>query len=287
MKYSRRGLLARAAGALPIASHVINAAPSGKQIPVGLELYSVRGEFARHPVATVQMVATIGYQVVEFYAPYFDWTPQFARQMRRFLDDAGLQCHSTHNNAPSFTSEGLKKAAELNKILGSTYVVMASTGNIAGLDGWKSLCDHLNGVVETLKPMGLRSGYHNHQIEFVPLEGKRPIEIIAANTPKNFMMQLDVGTCIEAGSDPVAWINSNPGRIRSIHCKDWASGPASAEDKGYRVLFGEGVAPWARIFEAAESTGGVEYYLIEQEGSRYPELETAERCLATWRKLRG
>ena len=248
----------------------------------------MRGEFAKHPVATVQMVAKMGYQVVEFYAPYFDWTPQFARQMRTFLDDAGVQCHSTHNNAPSFTSEGLKKAAELNKILGSTYVVMASTGTIADLDGWKALCDQLNGIVETLRPMGLRSGYHNHQIEFVRLEGKRPIEIIAANTPKDFMLQLDVGTCIEAGSDPVAWINSNPGRIRSIHCKDWASGEqTSTGDKGYRVLFGEGVAPWTRIFEAAERTGGVEYYLIEQEGSRYPELETAERCLAKWHSLKG
>jgi sugar phosphate isomerase/epimerase len=293
MKYSRRSLLARAAGTLPIAVRIINAAPSGKQIPVGLELYSVRGEFARHPVATVQMVAKMGYQAVEFYAPYFDWTPQFARQMRTFLDDVGLQCHSTHNNAPSFTSDGLKKAAELNKILGSTYIVMANTGRIVDLDGWKSLCDQLNGIVETLKPMGLRSGYHNHQTEFIPLEGKRPIEIIAANTPKDFMMQFDVGTCIEAGSDPVAWINSNPGRIKSIHCKDWASGgetsgkATSGEDKGYRVLFGEGSAPWTRIFEAAESTGGVEYYLIEQEGSRYPELETAERCLANWRTLRG
>jgi sugar phosphate isomerase/epimerase len=283
MKLSRRGLLARAAGALPIAARVINAAPSAKQIPVGLELYSVRGELAKHPVATVQMVATIGYEVVEFYAPYFDWTPQFARQMRKFLDDAGLRCHSTHNNAPSFTPDGLKRAAELNIILGSTYVVMASTETITELDGWKSLCDRLNGIVETLKPMGLRSGYHNHRVEFVPLEGRRPIEIIAANTPKEFMMQFDVGTCIEAGSDPVAWINANPGRIRSIHCKDWAPGAGN----GYRVLFGEGVAPWTRIFEAAESTGGVEYYLIEQEGSRYPELETAERCLATWRRLKS
>ena len=241
------------------------------------------------------MVAKMGYQVVEFYAPYFDWTPQFARQMRTFLDDAGLECRSTHNNAASFTPEGLKKAAQLNKILGSTYVVMASTGRIADLDGWKALCDQLNGVVEILKPMGLRSGYHNHQVEFVPLEGKRPIEIIAANTPKDFMMQFDVGTCLEAGSDPVAWINSNPGRIKSIHCKDWAprlastlaSTLSSTEDKGYRVLFGEGVAPWVRIFEAAERTGGVDYYLIEQEGSRYPELETAERCLATWHSLKS
>ena len=52
-------------------------------------------------------------------------------------------------------------------------------------------------------------------------------------------------------------------------------------------MFGEGDSPWTRIFEAAEATGGVEYYLIEQEGSRFPEMETAERCLETWRKMRA
>ena len=49
--------------------------------------------------------------------------------------------------------------------------------------------------------------------------------------------------------DPVAWIRSNPGRIRSIHLKDWSRNPR----KGYKVLFGEGVAKWKEIFAAAES----------------------------------
>jgi len=283
MRLSRRTFLAHASAALPFAGRLAQAA---RAVPVGLELYSVRGELAKDPVGTVRAVAKMGYQVVEFYAPYFDWTPEFARDMRKVLDDAGIRCHSTHNNAPSFTADGLKKAAELNHILGSTFVVMASTGRIAGLDGWKALCDQLNGIVETLKPFGLRSGYHNHRIEFVPVDGtggKRPMDVNAANTPKEFMLQLDVGTCVEAGSDPVAWIQANPGRINRIHCKDWAPG----DGKGYRALFGEGDSPWSRIFEAAEATGGVEYYLIEQEGSRYPEMETAERCLSTWRKMRA
>jgi sugar phosphate isomerase/epimerase len=96
-------------------------------------------------------------------------------------------------------------------------------------------------------------------------------------------LQLDAGTCVAAGSDPVAWIRANPGRIRCIHCKDWAPG----DGKGYKVLFGEGISPWAEIFEAAESVGGVEYYLMEQEGSRFPSLETAQRCLAAWKQMRG
>ncbi len=70
-----------------------------------------------------------------------------------------------------------------------------------------------------------------------------------------------------------------------VHCKDWGAG--SGPDRGYRVLFGEGDSPWPKIFEAAERVGGVEYYLIEQEGSRFPEIETAERCLATWKKMRA
>jgi len=81
----------------------------------------------------------------------------------------------------------------------------------------------------------------------------------------------------------VEWINKNPGRIASIHCKDWSSDPA----KGYRVLVGEGSAPWKKILQAAESKGGIEYYLIEQEGSAYPPIETVERCLASFRKIRG
>ncbi len=95
------------------------------------------------------------------------------------------------------------------------------------------------------------------------------------------MLQFDVGTALEVGSDPVAWINKNPGRIRSMHCKEWAAGP----DKGYKVLFGEGDVPWKPIFQAAEKTGGIEYYLIEQEGSALPAMETAEKCLANFRKL--
>ena len=146
---------------------------------------------------------------------------------------------------------------------------MSTAGRVAGLDGWKSVAGTLSQACEKFRAAGLRAGYHNHQAEFQLLEGKRPIEVLAANTPKDFMLQFDVGTCVEVGSDPVAWIQANPGRINSIHCKDWAPG-SRADEKGYRTLFGEGVCPWNKIFEAAERVGGVEYYLIEQEGYPLP-----------------
>src|SRR6266702_984325 len=207
---SRRSFLAFSA-MLPWAL----SARGAKSIPTGLELYSVREELKKDAEGTVRSIAQMGYQCVEFYAPYFEWSESQTKQMRKLLDDLGIHCFSTHN----------------------------------------------------------------HQPEFPSVDGVRPMEILAKKTKPSVMLQLDVGTCLEAGSDPVAWIRANPGRIRSLHLKDWSPDPT----KGYKVLFGEGGADWKNIFAAAESVGGVEYYLIEQEGSRFSELETARRCLQSFR----
>lgn len=266
------------AGALPF---VIKGSAAAK-VPVGLELYSVRDELMKDLMGTVRAVAKMGYEVVEFYAPYYSWTPQTATEVRKLMDDLGIRCPSTHNGAEALAPEGLSKAIELNQILGSRYVVMASPGKITGIDSWKAVSDRLNVAAEKLKAVGMYSGYHNHRLEWEPVDGQRPMDIIAANTVRDVALQLDVGTCVEAGADPVEWIEKNPGRIKSLHCKDWAPG------RGFGVLFGEGISPWAKIFQAAESRGGVEYYLIEQEeGPTAEQLQRAERCLANWKKLKN
>ena len=100
------------------------------------------------------------------------------------MDDLGVQCRSTHNGPVSFTPEGLKKAIELNQILGSKYIVMASAGRVTGLDGWKTVAGQLSSASATLKPLNIAAGYHNHKFEFVELEGKRPMDVLAMNTPR-------------------------------------------------------------------------------------------------------
>ncbi len=275
---SRRSFLAFSA-TLPWALQ----APLAKTIPIGLELYSVREEFKKDPEATVRAVARMGYQCVEFYAPYFEWSESQTKQMRKLLDDLGIRCFSTHNSYSYVSAENIGKARDMNLILGSKYLVIASSNPKPGLDGWKAVAESLNAAADRLEPSGLKAGYHNHQPEFTAVEGQRPMEILAKNTKPSVMLQLDVGTCLEAGSDPVAWIRANPGRIRSLHLKDWSPDPA----KGYSVLFGEGSADWKNIFAAAENGGGVEYYLLEQEGSRFSELETAQRCLQNFRSQHG
>ena len=280
---SRRSFL-RSVTAASAAAVTASAAAADKadRIPVGLELFSVRHELEKNPSATLEQVARIGYECVEFYSSYYDWTADHAKEVRQQLDTLKLRCYSTHNSMKSFTPDGTEKAIELNKILDGKYIVLASPGKDENsLDAWKEVAEALNRANDRMKSAGLHAGYHNHDVEWKPIQGQKPIEIIASNTDKSIMLQLDVGTCLEAGSDPVAWIESNPGRIRSLHLKEWSP------DGGYRVLFGEGAAPWKKIFAAAEQRGGVEYYLIEQEGSRFPELETADRCLIAYRDLRA
>lgn len=271
---SRRSFLAVTA----MAPFALSAA-GRKQVPVGLELYSVRDELQKDLPGTLEAVAKMGYECVEFYAPYYDWTSEYAKQVRTQLDKLKMRCYSTHNELKSFKPEGIEKAIELNRALDARYLVLADPGDITDIAGWKRVAEMLNTANDKLKGHGLHAGYHNHQLEWKPVQGQKPMEVLAANTDKSIMLQLDVGTCLEAGADPVAWIDQNPGRIRSMHCKDWSP------EKGYRVLVGEGVAPWKKIFEAAETTGGIEYYLVEQEGSQYPEMETAERCLVAFHNL--
>src|SRR5579871_100462 len=284
------------------------------KIPVGLELYSVRGELKKDLMGTVRAVAKMGYEDVEFYSPYFEWTPAYAKEVRGLLDDLGIRCLSTHNDTAAMRGDGIKKAAELNHILGTKYVIWASAGEPTSIDGWKGVAARLTEASQAFAPESLGVGYHNHGVEFRNMGGQRPIDIIAANTPKDVVLQLDVGHCVEGGGNPVTFIRSNPGRVRSLHCKDFKIGKGSnvtptgsdginekgerqasaglsigsdRGDTGFKVLVGEGDVRWGQVVQAAESVGGVEYYLIEQEGSRFSELETAERCLANWKRVRN
>lgn len=279
---SRRTFLA-AAGTLPLA--VSAAAAQRPRVPVGIELYSVRTELDKDLLGTVSAVAKMGYQAVEFYAPYLQWSNAQARAVRQRLDDLGISCPSTHNPAAAFSGDPLQRAIELNEILGSRLISMASPPpKLVTVDAWRALAETCSRATERLRAVGMTAGFHNHAAEWREVEGQRPMDILAAGTPREFVLQLDVGTCVQAGADPVAWITAHPGRIRSMHCKDWGAG----DGRGYAVAFGDGDAPWLRIFEAAEAAGGIEHYLIEQEVSPPGgQFAMAQQCLDNYRKLRG
>jgi sugar phosphate isomerase/epimerase len=256
---------------------------SGKAVPVGLQMYSVRDDEKRDLSATLKGLREMGYECVEFWAPYFGWTGDRAKEVRKQLDDLGLKCFSVHTDVRNFAPEHLPHVIELNHALGSRCVIMAHAGPQADLDGWRRTAEVLARTADKLKPERLVCGYHNWDVDFRPVDGVRPIDLLTGNTPKEVAFELDVATCLAAGADPLAFIRDNAGRVKAYHLKDWAPEP----DKKYRVLLGEGIGRWKELVALAESVGGVEHYLIEQEGSRFSQMETARRCLENYRTIRG
>src|ERR1041385_8159203 len=117
---SRRSFLALAGTA-----SLALAAPKSKRVPIGLELYSVRDEMAKDMPATVRAVAKMGYEVVEFYSSYYNWTPEQAKDVRKLLDDLGIKCNSTHNGLNALQPDGIAKAIDINQTIGAKYIVLA------------------------------------------------------------------------------------------------------------------------------------------------------------------
>lgn len=271
---SRRRLLTLAA-----ASPLLRGSPD--RYPVGLEMYSVRTELQKDLEGTIRKVAALGFVDMEFYGPYYSWTPAKAKEVRNLLDELHVTCLSTHNGLASFRPEGIQKAIDLNGILGSRFVVLATPGTIRDLDGWKRAAEMLTKAAERFAAANLRAGCHNDSMEFEPIGGQRPMDILASNTPRSVMLQLDVGHCVASGGDPVAFINDHPGRIRSLHLKDWSP------KLQWETLLGDGVVQWKKVFDAAETTGGVEFYLIEHEGHVSASFEAARDCLAAYKRIHG
>jgi hypothetical protein len=149
----RRSFLALSA-MLPYA---FSARPADSKLPVGLELYSVREAIKKDPEGTVRAVGEMGYQCVEFYAPYFERTDAQNKDMRRLLDDLGVRCFSTHNDLNYLDPDKINRTRDLNLTLGSKYVIVASAQPKPGSDGWKPVADALNAAAENSSLPDLKS----------------------------------------------------------------------------------------------------------------------------------
>ena len=251
--------------------------------PVGLAMFTLRVEEQADRMATLTAVAEMGYKGVEFTGRYFEWTLEQTKAVRKHLDGLGLTCYSTHTSRPHFAPEHLSKAADLNNILGSKHIVMAHSAEVnGGADGWKALAADLTRAHEWLRPRGISGGFHNWSVEWERQPTYRAIDILVANTPKDFGFQIDTGGAFRHKTDLVEFMQKYPGRVRSLHIKDW-----TPETNATGMILGDGVIKWLPIFEACEKVGGIQYYLIEQEGSRLSALETAKVSLVNYRKIRG
>lgn len=242
----------------------------GKKIPFGLQLYSVRNECAKDLVGTVTAVAKMGYKAVEF-AGYHG---RDAKTLRKLLDDVGLKCCGTHTGLDTLLGDNLPKTVEFNKTLGNQWLVVPSLSGkyTKSRQGWEEAADLFSELADKVKPDGMRVGYHNHSIEFKPIDGQVPWDIFFNRAKKEVAIQFDTGNGVDAGGDPVMYLKKHPGRTASIHVKPHSKAKPNA-------LIGEDELPWKEIFRICETTAGVQWYIIEYESDAYPPLVSVQKTL--------
>ena len=88
-------------------------------IPIGLQLYSVREDAAKDLSGVLKRVAQMGYAGVEFAGYYGHSAPD----VRKMLDDNGLKCCGTHTPLITLQGDALKHTVDLHKELGNKFEI--------------------------------------------------------------------------------------------------------------------------------------------------------------------
>ncbi|MBI1340777.1 TIM barrel protein [bacterium] len=308
-----RSLLALA-GIAPLSS-CATAQPApffrSRQLPIGIQLYTLAPDLRENLDGVLQRVAEIGYETVEIPG-YMGRTPQ---ELRRALDAVGLACPSAHVGLrPGSEAEpgllgDLDRLAEHMKVLGVEYVVAPSIsppvdlnitaapgegygfmGRVAAAmseDHWKRIADMLNQAAIGLGGHGLKVGYHNHNFEFTPVLGQPPggttglDVLLRATDPALVVFELDVGWAAAAGADPVAVLRSSPGRFRLMHVKDiLASTRPNFALKMDPTEVGSGRVDWPTLIPEANRLGVTGFFVEQEPPFTMARIESAAKSYA-------
>jgi sugar phosphate isomerase/epimerase len=239
----------------------------GKLRDVGLILGVLQKEMKADWEGTLRQVAKMGYTHLEFNKYYGESAVSF----NKFLKDVGLKPLAGGFSIGEMKKEALfKKAIEEALFLGKQYMVCywpwPDSGKNKKLDDFKKAADDLNGVGELCNKMGIRFAMHNHDKEFVPVQGyKWGYEVLLKETdPTKVAMQLDLYWITKGGGDPVQLLKDYPERFELFHVKDMDN-----TSKQSFTCPGYGIIDFRKIFTQARKTN-VKHYIVEIDSAERP-----------------
>ena len=245
---------------------------------IGIQLYSLRREMAKDFEGTLARVAAIGYAEVEF-AGYFGRTPA---QVAEVLERTHLEAPSAHVPFPDL-GENWGRTLEAAGTMGHRYLIVPAIPDEerATPQAMERVAALFERAGTEAKAAGIRCGFHNHDVDFVPLDGARdttPFDILLRETsPDHVTFELDLYWITKAGRDPLEYFARYPGRFELVHVKDSAGAPAHR-----MVDVGQGTIDFRRIFARREQAG-IRHYFVEHDDPPDP-LAFAR---ASYRYLRG
>jgi sugar phosphate isomerase/epimerase len=240
--------------------------------PLGVQLYTVRSEMENGVEQTLERVAAIGYQEVEF-AGYFDHSPT---EIRAMLTRTGLRSPAAHIGS-TFEGDAWARILDETNEAGHEYVVVPSIPQAmrADLDAWRRTAGAMTGAGERARAAGLQFAYHNHDFEFVEMDGRVAFDVFCEESdPDLVQIELDLYWIIHGGGDPVAFFERWPGRVPMVHLKGRSAG-------GNMVDVGAGVVDWAELLQHIE-LAGMRHFFVEHDrpDGAFRSIEASHRYLS-------
>jgi sugar phosphate isomerase/epimerase len=252
--------------------------------PSAVQLYTIRDLLQRDPRAALAALRDIGVVEGELYglngaenATLFGLP---ARELKTLFDANGIRVPISHvGGALTNTSE----IAAIAKDLGVETLVVALPSEFSGQrDGrftmvpaesraqLDQLAAKLNRVGREYREQGLGFGYHNHHVEFMPVDGVVPYDYLMSNTdPELVKIELDIGWLAYAGQDPVAYLKRHAGRVIACHLKDYDAGIVTDVPQRKLVEPGAGAIDFGAVL-AAMRAANVAHGFVEIDVSDDP-----------------
>ncbi|MFP4437224.1 MAG: sugar phosphate isomerase/epimerase family protein [Chloroflexaceae bacterium] len=242
------------------------------QLPIALQLYSLRAETRSDFAGTLRRVAAMGYGAVELPAT---GNPAPA-ELAALLDDLGLSVAALHARLQDL-DQNLDGVIARARQLGCGYIVCPKLP--LGLDryraaGWQAAARRFNRIGAACAAQGVQFCYHNHTWEFRRFGGRTALEILLAQSdPAHVQIEPDVYWAQAAGHDPVALVRQLAGRVPLLHLKDMCG-------RFWRSFteLGRGRIDIPALITAAEQSGTA-WLIVEQDRFTRPPLESVRLSL--------
>ena len=265
---------------VPITCKPVEQKPKYK---MGYQLYSIRDEMAKDPIATLQALKSMGYEDFEAYG-FDEVNGKFygikAAEFKKRLDNMGLSVTSGHYGFSPYldkSDDELRRYVDQciagAKTLNSPYITWPWIApEQRTLENFKLMPDKLNLIGEQVTAAGLGFAYHNHGFEFEDHDGITAYDIIIAETdPALVKLQIDMYWVMHSSSfTPAELIKKQPGRFVMWHIKDM-----DKVSRDYTEL-GNGSIDYTKLLpDPTES--GLEFCYIEQGGNyAHSSMKSAE-----------
>lgn len=238
-------------------------------IPIGVQMFTLRDLSSKDFVGTLEKVADIGYEGVEL-AGYGGYS---ANQLKEVLNNLELKAASSH--VPLVTlEEKLNQVIEDQHILGSKHIVCPFLPSERRTEkDYYNLIPILNNIGKTCFDEGITFSYHNHDFELSPLiNGKRPLDLLFEETNSEWVQtELDIYWLTKAGEDPVEWIKRYHNRTPLIHLKDMTT-----DSENFFAELGTGGVNIDGVLKQG-SKSNVEWWIVEQDKSKISPLKSIQQ----------